>query len=93
MKNFDKIEKLLKIVEGKYLSKMFDNPIEFEIGDVKVIKGKHFIVDILIPSHYLHNEPYASKINEWWEKLLKVTEFYRHMEEDGSVNFQPVEKK
>jgi hypothetical protein len=92
MENIDKIKKLFDIVELKYLSNMFDDPIEFEIGDVKVIKGKHIIMDIIIPSYYLNNEPYQSRINEWWNKLLKVTEFYSHISEYGSLNLQPVKK-
>ena len=93
MENIGKIQKLMDIVEKKYLSKMFDKPIEFEVGEIKVIKGKHYVIDILIPSFYLKNEPYQSKLNEWWDKLLKVQEFYHHMNEEGSVNFQPIEKK
>lgn len=93
MENIGKIQKLMDIVEKKYLSKMFDKPIEFEVGEIKVIKGKHYVIDILIPSFYLKNEPYESKLNEWWDKLLKVQEFYHHMNEEGSVNFQPIEKK
>jgi hypothetical protein len=93
MENIDKIQKLLDIVEKKYLSKMFENPIAFEVGQIKLVKDKHFIIDILIPSYYLNTEPYQSKITEWWDKLLKVQEFYHHMNEEGSVNFQPIEKK
>jgi hypothetical protein len=93
MENIGKIEKLLNIVEKKYLLKMFERPIEFEVGQIQVVKGKHYIIDILIPTYYLNNEPYQSKINEWWDKLLKVQEFYHHMNEEGSVNFQPIEKK
>lgn len=93
MENLDKIQKLLDIVENKYLSKMFEKPISFEVGQIKLVKDKHFIIDILIPTYYLNNEPYQSKINEWWDKLLKVQEFYHYMNEEGSVNFQPIEKK
>ena len=93
MENLDKIQKLLYIVEKKYLSKMFEKPIAFEVGQIKLVKDKHFIIDILIPSYYLNTEPYQSKITEWWDKLLKVQEFYHHMNEEGSVNFQPIEKK
>ena len=93
MENIGKIQKLMDIVEKKYLSKMFENPIEFEVGEIKVIKGKHYVIDILIPSYYLNNEPYESKLNEWWDKLLKVQELYHHINEEGSVNFQPIEKK
>jgi hypothetical protein len=93
MENLDKIQKLLDIVEKKYLSKMFEKPIAFEVGQIKLVKDRHFIIDILIPTYYLNNEPYQSKINEWWDKLLKVQEFYYHMNEEGSVNFQPIEKK
>jgi len=93
MKELEKIKKLLEIVNKKYLDNLFDEPIPYEIGSIQVVADKHYIVDILIPSNYLHNEPYASKINEWWDKLLKVSEFYRYMKDDGSVNFQPIEKK
>ena len=93
MENIDKIQKLLDIVEKKYLSKMFEKPIDFEVFQIKLVKDKHFIIYILIPTYYLNNEPYQSKINEWWDKLLKVQEFYHHMTEEGSVNFQPIEKK
>ena len=93
MENIDKIQKLLDMVEKKYLSKMFEKPIEFEIGQIQLVKGKHFVINILIPTYYLNNEPYQSKINEWLDKLLKVQEFYYHMNEEGSVNFQPIEKK
>ena len=93
MENIDKIQKLLDIVEKKYLSKMFETPIAFEVGQIKLVKDKHFIIDIIIPTYYLNTEPYQSKINEWWGKLLKVQEFYHHMDGEGSVNFQPIEKK
>lgn len=93
MENIDKIQKLLDIAENKYLSKMFEKPIAFEVGQIKLVKDKHFIIDILIPTYYLNTEPYQSKITEWWDKLLKVQEFYHHMNEEGSVNFQPIEKK
>ena len=93
MENLDKIQKILDIVEKKYLSKMFEKPIAFEVGQIKLVKDKHFIIDILIPSYYLNTEPYQSKINEWWVKLMKVQEFYHHMNEEGSVNLQPIEKK
>jgi hypothetical protein len=93
MENIDKIQKLLDIVKKKYLLKMFENPIEFEVGKIQLVKDKHFIIDIIIPTYYLNNEPYQSKLNEWWDNLLKVQEFYHHMNEEGSVNFQPIEKK
>jgi hypothetical protein len=93
MKEFEKIKKLLDIVNKKYLDKIFDKPIPYEIGSIEVVANKHYIIDILIPTYYLNNEPYKSKINEWWYKLMKVQEFYHHMDEEGSVNFQPIEKK
>ena len=93
MKELEKIKKLLDIVNKKYLDKIFDEPIPYEIGSIEVVANKHYIIDILIPTYYLNNEPYQSKINEWWDKLLKVQEFYHHMNEEGSVNFQPIEKK
>jgi hypothetical protein len=93
MKEFEKIKKLLDIVNKKYLDKIFDEPIPYEIGSIEVVANKHYIIDILIPTYYLNNEPYKSKINEWWYKLMKVQEFYHHMDEEGSVNLQPIEKK
>jgi hypothetical protein len=93
MKEFEKIKKLLDIVNKKYLDKIFDEPIPYEIGSIEVVANKHYIIDILIPTYYLNNEPYKSKINEWWYKLIKVQEFYHHMDEEGSVNLQPIEKK
>lgn len=93
MENINKIKKLLEIVDGKYLSKMFDKPVEYEIGQINVFKNKHYIIDVIIPNYYFDNEPYESKMDEWWDKLLKVREYYSHMTEDGSVNFQPILKK
>jgi hypothetical protein len=93
MKEFEKIKKLIDIVNKKYLDTLFDKPIPYEIGSIEVVANKHYIIDILIPTYYLNNEPYQSKITEWWDKLLKVQEFYHHINEEGSVNFQPIEKK
>ena len=93
MKELEKIKKLIEIVNKKYLDKFFDQPIPYEIGSIQVVANKHYVIDILIPSYYLNTEPYQSKINEWWDKLLKVQEFYHHINEEGSVNFQPLEKK
>jgi hypothetical protein len=93
MKEFEKIKKLLDIVNKKYLDKVFDQPIPYEIGPIEVVANKHYIIDILIPTYYLNNEPYQSKINEWWNTLMKVQEFYHYMNEEGSVNLQPIEKK
>ena len=93
MKELEKIKKLLEIVNKKYLDKFFDQPIPYEIGSIEVVANKHYIIDILIPSYYLNNEPYQSKITEWWNTLMKVQEFYHHMNEEGSVNLQPIEKK
>jgi len=93
MKEFEKIKKLLDIVNKKYLDKIFDEPIPYEIGSIEVVANKHYIINILIPTYYLNNEPYQSKINEWWNTLMKVQEFYHHVNEEGSVNLQPIEKK
>ena len=93
MKELEKIKKLIEIVNKKYLDKFFDQPIPYEIGSIEVVANKHYVIDILIPSYYLNTEPYQSKINEWWHTLLKVQELYHHINEEGSVNFQPIEKK
>jgi hypothetical protein len=87
-----KINKLFEIVDKKYLSKMFDEPIEYEVGEINVVYDKHIIIDIIIPSYYFNNEPYASKINKWWENLLKIQELYHHIFDEGSINFQPIKK-
>jgi hypothetical protein len=93
MNEIPKIKKVIEIVDKKHLSKMFDESIKFEVGEIRIIGGKHYIVDILIPTFYFRNEPYESRIQQWWDKLTKVKDAFRDFNNIGSLNFQPIEKK
>jgi hypothetical protein len=87
MNEISKIKKIIEIVDRKYLSKMFEDPIQYEIVDVRNIRN-HYIVTIGIPSLYLDTEPYEKDINDWWKKLMIAKEFYRHIFEIGSLNIE-----
>jgi len=84
------IEKIIEIVNKRHLSKIFDVPIKFSIIDVKVVYLKHYIITIGLDKKYFEEEPYTSKIGQWWVNLLKVSDVYSNMYPDGSLNFQPV---
>jgi len=88
--NLKEIEKIIEIVNRRHLSKMFDVPIKFSIGDVKMVYRKHYVITIELDKKYFEEEPYALKIGQWWVNLLKVSDVYRNMYPDGSLNFQPV---
>ena len=88
MNEISKIKKIIEIVDRKYLSKMFEDPIQYEIVDVRNIRN-HYIVTIGIPSLYFDTEPYESGINDWWKKLMIAKEFYNHVFEIGSLNIEP----
>jgi len=92
MNEISKIKKIIETVDRKYLSKMFEDPIQYEIVDVKKI-GRHYIVKIGIPSLYLDTEPYEKDMDDWWEKFMIAKEFYRHIFEIGTLNFEAIEIK
>lgn len=93
MNEIPKIKKVIEIIDKKFLSKMFDDPIKYEVGEIRIIGGKHYIVDINIDKFYFENEPYESRLQEWWDTLLKVKDVFRTFDNVGSVNFNPRIKK
>lgn len=89
MNEIPKIKKVIEIIDKKYLSKMFDEPIKFEVGEIRIIGGKHYLVNIHVDRFYFEYEPYESRIQEWWDTLMKVKDVFRTFDHIGSINFNP----
>lgn len=87
------IVKVVELTRKKKLDKIFESPIDFKIDDIEVIEGKHYIVTISIPERYFQDELYSSKMDMWWEKLLRVREVISSLYPEVTLNFSPTISK